>query len=134
MHSFPKNLKRLRQIKGLTKRKLAALMGVSESQLYKWEKGIYVPNSENMNTLAKILGVSMRVLLEDADSRLPSSDDIVAHHDEKYEINRATDPEISRLLTIAEYLEQQRQEIYSFIDARNEAIALEQQAKNKAKD
>jgi transcriptional regulator with XRE-family HTH domain len=134
VHSFPKNLKRLRQIKGLTKRKLAALMGVSESQLYKWEKGIYVPNSENMNTLAKILGVSMRVLMEDADSRLPSSDVIVAHHDEKYVINRATDPEISRLLTIAEYLEQQRQEIYSFIDARNEAIALEQQEKSKAED
>ncbi len=128
MHSFPKNLKRLRLINGLTKRKLASLIGVSESQLYKWEKGIYIPNSENMISLAKIFGVTMRVLMEDADTKTISGPTMVAHSDVNYEVGRTNDPELIRLHSIAEYLEHRLQDVYADINARLEVMALENKA------
>ena len=128
MHSFPKNLKRLRLINGLTKRKLASLIGVSESQLYKWEKGIYIPNSENMISLAKIFGVTMRVLMEDADTKTISGPTMVAHSDVNYEVGRTNDPVLIRLHSIAEYLEHRLQDVYADINARLEVMALENKA------
>jgi transcriptional regulator with XRE-family HTH domain len=128
VHSFPKNLKRLRLINGLTKRKLASLIGVSESQLYKWEKGIYIPNSENMISLAKIFGVTMRVLMEDADTKTISGPTMVAHSDVNYEVGRTNDPELIRLHSIAEYLEHRLQDVYADINARLEVMALENKA------
>jgi DNA-binding XRE family transcriptional regulator len=112
----------------LTKRKLASLIGVSESQLYKWEKGIYIPNSENMISLAKIFGVTMRVLMEDADTKTISGPTMVAHSDVNYEVGRTNDPELIRLHSIAEYLEHRLQDVYADINARLEVMALENKA------
>ena len=52
------NLKSIRTAKGLTQAKLSELTGIAEVTIRKYESGKIVPKSQNLNRLAKGLGVS----------------------------------------------------------------------------
>ena len=59
-----KNLKRLREDKGLSQKELADKLNYTRQNLSKWENGIAFPtDEETIDKLAKILGVSKKELL-----------------------------------------------------------------------
>jgi DNA-binding transcriptional regulator YiaG len=53
--SLADRLKVYRQVKGLSQEKLAALLGVNESTLWKWESGKSKPNREHRRTIEWLL-------------------------------------------------------------------------------
>ena len=59
------NIIRFRKAKGLSQEKVAEYMGVSRQAVTKWENGLSRPSSENLIRLARLLDVSMDVLLAD---------------------------------------------------------------------
>lgn len=58
-------LRRERQFKKLSRRKLGELIGVSETSIYRWEKGINHPTGENLDNLAKILEVAAEEFIDE---------------------------------------------------------------------
>ena len=56
-------LKELRQRNGLTIRKVADLLGVSQFSIIRWEKGATSPNAEKLKKLADLLHVTPNELL-----------------------------------------------------------------------
>lgn len=57
-------LKSLRKKRGLSQAKLAELMGVEQPTIQRWESGSRMPDLENLNALARVLGVSPGSLLD----------------------------------------------------------------------
>ena len=57
------NIRRLRLETGLRQRELAEKLFVSTQSVSKWEKGLSVPDLDNLCALSEIFGVSMDVLL-----------------------------------------------------------------------
>lgn len=62
---FGKNLKYLREQKGMEQLELAKLLGrKSSSSVSEWEKGTYTPKSGILSDISKIFGVSLSDLVE----------------------------------------------------------------------
>lgn len=59
-----KNIKRLRQNKGMTQERLAQKLGISAQAVSKWEKGIAFPDISLLPVLADDLGVSIDELMD----------------------------------------------------------------------
>ena len=59
---FPRHLKQLRKDKGLTQAKLGEAVGVDARSIRRWERGDRWPEPENIQALAKALGVRVRDL------------------------------------------------------------------------
>lgn len=57
------NLKEIRIKKGISQKKLAEVLGVTQTQMYRIEKGISTLNSEQIIKLCKFLNVSADELL-----------------------------------------------------------------------
>ena len=57
------NIKAYRKAKGLSQQELASQLNVVRQTVSKWEKGLSVPDSEMLLTLADALGVSVAALL-----------------------------------------------------------------------
>lgn len=56
-------IKRARQVKGISQKELAKLLGVSIKTLVKYERNEAMPNSRVLRALAKALNVSIEYLL-----------------------------------------------------------------------
>jgi transcriptional regulator with XRE-family HTH domain len=69
------NIARLRKAKGLSQSQLAALLGVDETAVSHWERGINSPKGTRLTHLADIFGVAVDDLLrkELADDQTPSA-------------------------------------------------------------
>lgn len=63
MKIFCERLKELRTEKGLSAKKLALQIGVSDSIIIKWEKGQRTPSIDNLYSLAVYFGVSADFLI-----------------------------------------------------------------------
>ena len=61
---FAKNLKRIRKLRGLTRKELAEKVGVTVKAIGHWETGIRKPTFDNLFTLTKVLNVSANELLK----------------------------------------------------------------------
>ena len=57
------NLKQLRKSKGLTQEEFALQLGVVRQTISKWEKGMSVPDSEQLIKIAVILETTVNELL-----------------------------------------------------------------------
>ena len=57
------NIKNLRKAKGLSQDELASKLNVVRQTISKWEKGLSVPDSEMLVTIAETLGTTVNVLL-----------------------------------------------------------------------
>ena len=57
-------IKKLRKDKGLTQEKLSELVGVSLQTIRRWEWGDTVPSSKLLSDLARILGTTPELLLD----------------------------------------------------------------------
>lgn len=62
-----RGLSAVRAALGLTKREVAERVGVSDQALASWERGCTSPTPYARGKLARVLGVSERVLFLDAD-------------------------------------------------------------------
>lgn len=60
---YIKNLRRLREARGITQGELADLIGVSASTLSQWEGNRVTPTVENLMVLADVFHVSMDYLM-----------------------------------------------------------------------
>lgn len=67
MSSFAENLKKVRIDKGWNQGQLAQAIGVSQTAISQFEKGLRFPTPANINKFAEILGVSSDYLLGDED-------------------------------------------------------------------
>ena len=72
MNTFPiinlnktgENIHILREQKGLSVRKLQAMLGFATPQaIYKWQSGLCLPSIDNLLALSSILGVSIEQIL-----------------------------------------------------------------------
>ena len=61
---FAENLKKIRKEKGFTQRQLAEAMEIKQPNYCKWEKGIFIPSSENLQKLSDVLDVTYEELTE----------------------------------------------------------------------
>lgn len=60
---FSKNLKYLRENKGISKNKLSELVGVNQSTIGRWETNEITPSIDNVEEVAKVLNVALPDLL-----------------------------------------------------------------------
>ncbi|MGN7738641.1 helix-turn-helix domain-containing protein [Pseudomonas sp. 22526] len=63
--SIGKNLKRLREVKGLTQQHVWEAAGISKSSYTSYEAGRGIPSAEKVVSLAQVLGVTTDELLLD---------------------------------------------------------------------
>ena len=63
MEAFSQQLKTLRNEKKLSLSELARNIGVSDVAVGRWERGLQIPNIENLVLIAKFFGVSTDYLL-----------------------------------------------------------------------
>lgn len=61
------NILKERRLRGAipTQREVAKILGVKESAVSKWERGITKPRADRLMALAKLYGCSIEELLED---------------------------------------------------------------------
>ena len=59
------NIQRLRKIKKLSVQQLADAIGVKKQSVYDWEAAKYAPGQDNLDALAKALGVQVKVFFEE---------------------------------------------------------------------
>lgn len=59
---FAKQVRTLREKKGLTQRELADLLGLRDRQVQRWEASDLLPTRSNQQLLAKVLGVTPKQL------------------------------------------------------------------------
>lgn len=59
---IPENLKILREKRNLTQDDLAAKLGLSRQQIWRWENGASRPTQHNLDKLANVLGTSVGIL------------------------------------------------------------------------
>ena len=69
--SFPNRLAQLRKQRGYTQETLAEAIGITKSQVYRYETGASQPTLEVIRKLALTLGVSSDQLIFDEDERRP---------------------------------------------------------------
>lgn len=62
--AFAENLKRLREKTGMTQNDLAVDVGVSQTMIAQYERGMKLPNIITSVQLAKILGTTVEKLVE----------------------------------------------------------------------
>ncbi len=62
---FCDKVKKARQERGLTQEQLGNMININKSSISRYEKGIQLPELENIKKMAKALGVSHQYLLED---------------------------------------------------------------------
>ena len=92
--------KECREIKGLSQKYVAVMLGVSPSAISQWEKGTTYPSSENLAALAELYGVSIDYLMgkaEDAPSQEPED----AKHPTRLDTDRLRRLRTERMLTQA---------------------------------
>lgn len=104
-----KNLKILREERGLSQTKLGELVGLSQSSIHSYEKGEYEPDIGLMKQFADIFSVSIDFLLGHTDIRTPvDTDEIRLAH----RINKLGEPEISKaMLSIFDRIEELKAKI-----------------------
>ena len=69
------NIKNLRKEKGLSQEELAIKLNVVRQTVSKWERGLSVPDSSMLISLAEELGTSVNVLLgESVEEKTPNDD------------------------------------------------------------
>ena len=62
--SIGKKIKYLRELKGMTQEELANLLYVSKQAVSKWEKGVTLPDIENIIRLCELFNVDINYLLD----------------------------------------------------------------------
>lgn len=60
---FGRNMKRIRQSKGMTQRDLGLLCGISVYQINRYEKGVCAPNIEQAESIARALSSGLGDML-----------------------------------------------------------------------
>ena len=70
------NIKRLRQQKGMTQEVLAEKLHIVRQTVSKWEKGLSVPDSEMLVTLAEVFEVPVSELLGETADFVPEKDHV----------------------------------------------------------
>lgn len=63
--SLSHNIQRIRKLKKRSVQELADEMGVKKQSIYEWEAGKYAPSKENLDRLAKALGVEVKVFFDE---------------------------------------------------------------------
>ena len=62
-YKFGNRLCSLREEKGLSQKKLATILEVSDKAISKWENGQSIPRMETLEKIAEVFNVSLDVLL-----------------------------------------------------------------------
>lgn len=93
---FSKNLKRIRQRRGLKQRDVAESMGIDRKQLSKWETGKLEPDIRSLCLLADYFGVSIDYLVGHT---TPQPEDSTTQM--KRLLNSLTSEQVSLLCAIA---------------------------------
>lgn len=58
-------VKEMRKKRGLTQKQLAELLGVKQSNISRWESGVYLPNAATLKKMADALNCRIDDLIND---------------------------------------------------------------------
>lgn len=86
LHMLNENIRTLRKAKGLSQEALAIKLSVVRQTVSKWEKGLSVPDSSMLITLADELDTSVSILLGETVSEEYWSEDNLKNISEKLEV------------------------------------------------
>ena len=89
----------LRKNNNLSQDDLVALLGISRQSLFKWEKGLAVPQTEKVIELSKIFKVSFDLLIDDNVELTDLSDDSGKGYPSKYLLTNGYRGEANKELT-----------------------------------
>lgn len=69
------NIKRIRELKKISVKELSDKIGINPQSIYDWEKEKYEPVKENLESLARILGVQVKTFYDEnsTDGNNPSN-------------------------------------------------------------
>ena len=70
MNNKGEKIKLLRKEAGMTQKKLADLLGISNRAVSKWETGLAMPSTDNLFSIAKIFNVSVDVFMGESDKKI----------------------------------------------------------------
>ena len=62
--AFPDNLKKLREMRGISTAELAESVGITQPQIVKYESGRTVPNAITVVAIAEMLGTTVENLVK----------------------------------------------------------------------
>ena len=63
--NFSDKIRKARKERGLTQEQLGNMININKSSISRYEKGVQLPELENVKKIAKVLGISHQYLLED---------------------------------------------------------------------
>ena len=107
-----KNLKKFREEKGLSQKKIGELINISQQGYAKYEIGTATPDPERLSKISEILGVSIEQLLSNNEKK-------PVHVDEQKRNTPSTNlsPEQAMLVTVfARASEEDKQVIWTLLD------------------
>ena len=97
--TIDKKITILRKNNNLSQDDLAALLGISRQSLFKWEKGLAIPQTEKVIELSKIFKVSFDILIDDDVELTDLSDDGSKYYQSKYLLTNGYRGEANKELT-----------------------------------
>lgn len=65
--NYWEKIRKLRELKGYTRRQLAEIIGISEATIQRWEKNISCPKLPTLKMLTEVFGVSIKFLMGKTD-------------------------------------------------------------------
>lgn len=96
-NEFGERLKKIRELKGLTRTELAKLLNISYRTLLRWEKGESAPSIKELRELTRILEVPESYLLG-------KSDTLIAANTLETKLKRLPPEAKEELETVLDYL------------------------------
>ena len=104
-------LKEIRKKFGLSQEQLAEIMNVSRQAITKWENDVGLPDTNNLQELSKVFGITIDYLLNN-DNSLPALSMKKELDKEKYEMNQ------KGYITILKYYYSEPWEVYELLRSK----------------
>ena len=70
-----RNLKKMRESKGITQAELASVLGITQQAVARWERDKSEPDADTLKQLSKFFNVSIDYLLDNEDNNFPTFND-----------------------------------------------------------
>lgn len=81
-----KNIRMVRQMKGLTQEELGEFLGVKKSAISRWESGERKITLENLQNISKVMNVPLRTFLEHDEKYQPGESLVTSDEGDEYDV------------------------------------------------
>ena len=83
-NKFAKQLKNLRNTKGYTQKELSKILGIKQTTISNYEKGLRFPDADKLRKISNLFNVSIDYLLGEEEKKAENNNDNIILHKEGY--------------------------------------------------